>query len=68
VGRRLGIPVIYALFKPGNSEAARSGGAGPAAGLKAAARRYVEIERNWPGSVARYRNIYAALVPQLAQL
>ncbi len=28
--------------------------------LKTAARRFVESERNWPGSVARYRAVYAA--------
>jgi PEP-CTERM/exosortase A-associated glycosyltransferase len=27
------------------------------------ARRFVEAERNWPGSVAHYRDVYARLVP-----
>jgi hypothetical protein len=31
--------------------------------LRAAARRYVELERNWAGSVARYRAPYQCLVP-----
>ncbi|MFO1431487.1 MAG: TIGR04063 family PEP-CTERM/XrtA system glycosyltransferase [Candidatus Competibacteraceae bacterium] len=30
--------------------------------LKTAARRFVESERNWPGSVARYRPVYAAVL------
>jgi PEP-CTERM/exosortase A-associated glycosyltransferase len=30
-------------------------------GLKAAARRYVETERNWKGSVARYADIYGRI-------
>ena len=28
--------------------------------IKEAGRRFVENERNWPGSVARYRGVYAA--------
>ena len=34
--------------------------------LKAAARRYVETERNWKTSVARYADIYARLTDQRA--
>ena len=30
--------------------------------LRAAARNYVETERNWPISVARYKNVYESLV------
>ena len=30
--------------------------------LRAAARNYVETERNWPISVARYKDVYASLV------
>ena len=30
--------------------------------LRAAARNYVETERNWPASVARYRRVYDSLV------
>ena len=30
-------------------------------GLRAAARRYVETQRNWPGSVARYKEVYGPL-------
>jgi len=30
--------------------------------LEAAARRFVESERNWSGSVARYRPVYAAIL------
>ncbi len=30
--------------------------------LRKAAREFVEIERNWPASVARYRNIYDRLI------
>ena len=30
--------------------------------LRANGRRFVEAERNWAGSVARYRNVYAGLV------
>jgi len=30
--------------------------------LKTAARRFVESERSWPGSVARYRPVYAAVL------
>ncbi|SOD40054.1 TIGR04063 family PEP-CTERM/XrtA system glycosyltransferase [Nitrosovibrio sp. Nv4] len=32
------------------------------AGLRVAARRFVETQRNWPASVASYRNVYAPLV------
>ena len=32
--------------------------------LKAAARRYVETERNWKASVARYENVYARVMQQ----
>ncbi|SEP36116.1 TIGR04063 family PEP-CTERM/XrtA system glycosyltransferase [Nitrosovibrio sp. Nv6] len=31
------------------------------AGLRVAARRFVETQRNWPASVASYRNVYAPL-------
>ncbi len=31
-------------------------------GLKANARRYVESERNWPSSVARYEDVYARVM------
>ena len=34
--------------------------------LKTAARRYVETERNWKTSVARYADIYARLTDQRA--
>jgi len=30
--------------------------------LRAAARNYVETERNWPISVARYKDVYGSLV------
>jgi glycosyltransferase involved in cell wall biosynthesis len=30
--------------------------------LRAAARNYVETERNWPVSVARYKDVYGSLV------
>jgi PEP-CTERM/exosortase A-associated glycosyltransferase len=33
-------------------------------GLKAAARRYVETERNWQASVARYADVYARVTQQ----
>jgi PEP-CTERM/exosortase A-associated glycosyltransferase len=33
-------------------------------GLKAAARRYVETERNWKSSVARYEDVYARVMQQ----
>ncbi len=33
-------------------------------GLKAAARRYVETERSWKASVARYEDVYARVVQQ----
>jgi PEP-CTERM/exosortase A-associated glycosyltransferase len=32
------------------------------AGLRVAARRFVETQRNWPASVASYRNVYAPFV------
>jgi PEP-CTERM/exosortase A-associated glycosyltransferase len=35
-------------------------------GLKAAARRFVETERNWKSSVARYEDIYARILQQPA--
>jgi PEP-CTERM/exosortase A-associated glycosyltransferase len=53
------------LFKPGDSEALAAAVLAllrePARwpGLKAAARRYVETERNWKAIVARYEDIYA---------
>jgi glycosyltransferase involved in cell wall biosynthesis len=34
--------------------------------LRAAGREYVENERNWPVSVARYKNIYGRLTNNLA--
>lgn len=33
-------------------------------GLRHAGRVFVETQRNWPGSVARYRNVYASLIPR----
>ena len=36
-------------------------------GLKAAARRYVETERCWKSSVARYEDVYVRVVQQLKQ-
>jgi glycosyltransferase involved in cell wall biosynthesis len=33
------------------------------AALRQAGRRFVETERNWQASVARYRAVYAGLVP-----
>ncbi|MDH5537212.1 MAG: glycosyltransferase, partial [Betaproteobacteria bacterium] len=53
------------LFKPGDPEALSAAVRAllrePARwpGLKAAARRYVETERNWKASVARYEDVYA---------
>jgi glycosyltransferase involved in cell wall biosynthesis len=35
-------------------------------GLRQAGREYVETERNWPVSVARYKNIYGRLTGTLA--
>ncbi len=35
-------------------------------GLRAAARNFVETQRSWPMSVARYRGIYGQLVPESA--
>jgi glycosyltransferase involved in cell wall biosynthesis len=32
-------------------------------GVRAAARRFVETERSWPRSVARYEGVYGGLVP-----
>jgi glycosyltransferase involved in cell wall biosynthesis len=52
------------LFKPGDPEALAAAVLAllrePARwpGLKAAARRYVETERNWKAVVARYEDIY----------
>ena len=34
-------------------------------GLKAAARRCVETERDWKASVARYENVYARFIQQV---
>jgi PEP-CTERM/exosortase A-associated glycosyltransferase len=58
------------LFKAGDPEALvsellgllREPGLG--ARLKAAARRYVETERNWKASVARYEDVYARVMRQ----
>jgi PEP-CTERM/exosortase A-associated glycosyltransferase len=33
-----------------------------------AARSFVETQRNWPGSVARYRSVYGAVLPRYARL
>lgn len=33
-------------------------------GLKSQARKYVEIERNWPASVSRYREVYGKFTSQ----
>jgi glycosyltransferase involved in cell wall biosynthesis len=33
--------------------------------MRANARRFVERERNWAGSVARYRDVYGALAPRV---
>lgn len=55
------------LFRAGSSEALAEavlsllGRAGEWNGLRARARRYVEAERNWRGSVARYGGVYAQL-------
>jgi PEP-CTERM/exosortase A-associated glycosyltransferase len=56
------------FFKPGDPEALAAAVLAllrePARwpGLKAAARRYVETERNWKASVARYENVYARVM------
>jgi glycosyltransferase involved in cell wall biosynthesis len=58
------------LFKPGDPDALaatvlallREPARWP--GLKAAARRYVETERNWQASVARYADVYARVTQQ----
>jgi glycosyltransferase involved in cell wall biosynthesis len=56
------------LFKPGDPEALAAAVLAllrePARwpGVKAAARRYVETERNWKASVARYENVYARVM------
>ena len=35
--------------------------------LRSAARSFVETQRNWPGSVERYRGVYASLLPRVAK-
>jgi PEP-CTERM/exosortase A-associated glycosyltransferase len=35
--------------------------------LRRAARSFVETQRNWPGSVERYRGVYASLLPRVAK-
>jgi len=58
------------LFKAGDPDALASkvldllSSASLWPGLRAAARAFVETQRNWPISVARYRGIYGRLAPQ----
>ena len=61
------------LFKAGDPDALASkvldllSSANSWPGLRAAARAFVETQRNWPISVARYRGIYGRLASQSPQ-